>query len=127
MRWAGVLTVVVATGLVTALLADGWAADAAGSVLYTAAVFVGLVLLRPAARGWLLAAGASALSAAVELAQLTAAPAALAEAWPPVRLVLGTSFDPRDLVAYALGAVVVGGLDALAGRVSARRGRPSRG
>lgn len=127
MRWAGVLALVVATGLVTALLGDGWWADALGSVLYTAAVFVGLVLLRPGARGWVLATLACAVAAAVELAQLTPVPAALAEAWPPVRLLLGTSFDPRDLAAYAVGAGVVGALDALAARVSARRARPSHG
>lgn len=127
LRWAVALAGVVLTGLATALVGTGWAADALGSVLYTAAVFVGLVLLRPAARGWLLAAGAFAVATAVELAQLTAAPAALAEAWPPVRLLLGTSFDPRDVAAYALGAVVVGVLDALAGRVSARRAHPPHG
>ncbi len=77
-------------------------ADALYAVLmYTVVIFV-LPRIRP-----IMAAGiAYALCVVIELAQVTDGPAALAAAFPPARLILGTTFAPVDLVAYAVGAAV---------------------
>ena len=53
---------------------------------------------------------AFALCVAIEVLQLTGAPAGLAEFFPVARLLLGTTFSAIDLVAYLvgmLGAAVV--------------------
>lgn len=117
-RWhVGVAVLVV---LVAGLLAWRTGLDAAGDVLYAAMAALLVLLCVPRARG--LPAGAVALGwcVLVELAQLTGGPAAAVEAVPLAHLVLGTTFAPGDLLAYAAGVALVVGLDAA---VSARAGR----
>lgn len=114
------LVVIVAAGLVVHRLApSSVATDVAGDALYAVAVYTGLVMLFASARPALLGALAVAWCVAVELFQLTGAPVALAAAFPPVALVLGTGFDARDLVVYPLAVVVAAAVDATVAR---RRG-----
>jgi hypothetical protein len=113
---------IFATGLATHYLLTGWFADALADGLYTALIAVTIVLIAPRLRPWVAATAAFALSAAVELLQLTTLPAALAESVPLSRLILGTTFAPLDLVFYAVAALIVGMLDAAALR--ARRSTP---
>jgi hypothetical protein len=103
---------ILAAGLATHYLLSGFFADALADGLYTALIAVVILLIGPRLRPWVAASAAFALSAAVELLQLTALPAALAETVPFSRLILGTTFAPLDLVFYAVAALIVGVLDA---------------
>ena len=98
--------VVVIVGLAARFGLGGAPADWAGGVLYTALVYVLVALARPADARARVALTALAISVAVELFQLTPVPERLADAVPPVRLVLGSSFAAADLAAYALGALL---------------------
>jgi hypothetical protein len=113
---------ILAAGLATHYLLSGFLADALADGLYTALIAVVILLIGPRLRPWVAASAAFGLSAAVELLQLTALPAALAETVPFSRLILGTTFAPLDLVFYAVAALIVGVLDAAARR--ARRPSP---
>ncbi len=97
---------VVAAGLATARYGSGAAADALGDALYAALV---TLLVALAAPRWPRAAQAGlavGLCWAVELAQLTGVPAAAADAWPPLRYLLGTTFVATDLLWYAVGVLL---------------------
>lgn len=112
---------VVLAGLGTARYGSGAGADALGDALYAALVtlLVGLAVPR-----WSLgtrAALAVALCWAVELAQLTGVPAAAADAWPPLRYLLGTTFVATDLLWYAAGVLLASCGTALASRVGGAR------
>jgi hypothetical protein len=119
---------VVAAGLATARYGASAAADALGDALYAALV---LLLVALAAPRWPRPAQAGlavALCWAVELAQLTGAPAAAADAWPPLRYLLGTTFVATDLLWYAVGVLLATWGTVLASRVGgARRAAVSRG
>ncbi|MCM3696352.1 DUF2809 domain-containing protein [Microbacterium oleivorans] len=124
-RLAGLCAAVlaVAVGLAVHLSApDGAASDIAADALYVIAVWGGLVLLFPGWRSWMTAAVVLGWSVAVELFQLTGLPLRWAGEWPPIVLVFGTVFDPRDLVVYAVTAAAVGGVDAGTRRAIDRRG-----
>lgn len=112
---------VVAAGLGTARYGSGPVADALGDALYAALVVLLVVLAvprwSPAARAGL----AVALCWAVELAQLTGLPAAAADAWPPLRYLLGTTFVATDLLWYAAGVLLASCGTALASRVGGAR------
>ncbi|MGL3804644.1 DUF2809 domain-containing protein [Paeniglutamicibacter sp. R2-26] len=112
---------VIALGLAARFLAAGPVADLSGGVFYAVLVYVLLVFLRPGAAPWRTAAITLAFCTAIELLQLTPLPAALSAAFPPARLVLGSTFVPLDLAAYALGAVLALGIDSLVASVRAGR------
>jgi Protein of unknown function (DUF2809) len=57
--------------------------------------------------------------AVIELAQLTGVPATAVKAWPPLRYVLGTTFQATSLMAYTVGAALAAVVD----RASTRRSR----
>ena len=95
------------------MLDRSFAVDALGSVLYVVLIGLILILIRPTARSPVIAAIAFAIAASVESLQLTGIPDAIAQFVPLARLVFGSAFDPIDLVAYAIGAVVVAGLHRL--------------
>jgi hypothetical protein len=119
---------VVAAGLATARYGSGAVADALGDALYAALVtlLVGLAVPRwsAAARGGPAGGGGWG----VERAQLTGAPAAAADAWPPLRYLLGTTFVATDLLWYAVGVLLATWGTVLASRVGgARRAAVSRG
>ena len=121
-----VLSVVVlagclALGLGLQLLERSLVVDVVGSVLYVCAVGLPLVALWPELPGAAVALTAFAFAVAVELLQLTAVPQAVVAAFPPSRLLFGSSFDPIDLVAYAGGAVLLFGARVAIVRVARRR------
>lgn len=104
--------VVVLTGLAVSR-GDDLLADLAGGALYAALVQLLVVLVVPAVRTVTAAVSALGVCAVVELAQLTPVPAAVVGAWPPAAYVLGSTFVPTDLLAYAAGVVVVTAGDTL--------------
>ena len=95
-----------------------------GDLLYAVLVFVLVVGVTPAIRGWVAALVAFAICAAVELLQVTGLPAQIVETLPAARYVLGTTFHAPDLLAYAAGVLFAAGVDALVARAVARR-RPA--
>ncbi|NHT19709.1 DUF2809 domain-containing protein [Cellulomonas sp. IC4_254] len=119
---------VVAAGLATARYGSGAAADALGDALYAVLVLLLVTLAvprwsRPAQAGL-----AVALCWAVEMSQLTGAPAAAAAVWPPLRYLLGTTFVATDLLWYAVGVLLASCGTLLASRVGgARRAAVTRG
>lgn len=119
---------IVAAGLLVATRAAGPLADPTGDALYAALVFVLVLLVVPRVAPWRAAGVATAVCVAVELAQLTGAPAALVQAVPVSRFVVGTTFVPVDLLAYAAGAGLAMLVDVAAPRMvrRSREGRPTR-
>lgn len=95
---------VILCGLALHFLVPGDFASLSADALYAALVYLVLALVLPRAGQHWLALTAFALSAFVELAQLTGIPGQLAVGFPPSRLLLGTTFSALDLVAYAAGA-----------------------
>ena len=106
------LAAVIAAGLVTHLvLPPAAATDIAGDALYAGAAYAGVVMLF-AWRPVVAASVAAAWCVAVELFQLTGVPLAAGLGFPPAKLLLGTGFDPRDLIVYVLAAATAGTVDA---------------
>ena len=119
---AGLLVVpVIGLGLAARFLGAGLVADLSGGVLYAVLIYVLLVFVRPRAGYLSNAAIALAFCIAVELLQITTIPADLAAAFPPIRLVLGSTFAPLDLLAYVIGTALATGADALFGSIRSRR------
>ena len=120
---AGVaLGAVIAAGLgVHFLLPDTAATDIAGDALYAAAVYAFIILLIPRRHPLLVGAIALAWCVGIELFQLTGVPLAAGAAFPPARLVLGTVFDPGDLLVYGATIVIVTATDAVIHRVRDHR------
>nr|WP_277344812.1 DUF2809 domain-containing protein [Cellulomonas sp. IC4_254] len=114
--------------MATARYGSGAAADALGDALYAVLVLLLVTLAvprwsRPAQAGL-----AVALCWAVEMSQLTGAPAAAAAVWPPLRYLLGTTFVATDLLWYAVGVLLASCGTLLASRVGgARRAAVTRG
>ncbi|GAA2726753.1 DUF2809 domain-containing protein [Cellulomonas aerilata] len=100
--------VLVAVGLAVSTAGSGPLADALGDALYAALVWVLLALVLPRWGAPAVTLTAITVCWGIELAQLTGLPAAATAAWAPARYVLGTTFTPSDLVAYAVGAVAAG-------------------
>jgi uncharacterized protein DUF2809 len=97
----------VALGLGLQLLDRSLVIDLVGSMLYVLLVGMLVLLIRPSLAAPAVAAIAFAVAALVELLQLTGIPAAIVDAVPLARLVFGSAFDPMDLVAYLVGAVLL--------------------
>jgi hypothetical protein len=75
-------------------------------------MFYGLGVVRPHASWFARAAAAFAVCAVVETSQLYHAPWLDAlRATLPGHLILGSGFDPRDLLSYFLGIIAVVGLE----------------
>jgi hypothetical protein len=116
----------VPVGLAVARGTDGPAGAFAGDALYAALVYAVVAAVAVRVRPAAVAGLASLFCAAVELFQLTGIPAGLAEAVPVVSLVLGTTFQWSDLLAYALGAVAAALVDAVSRRAAGScRGAPN--
>ncbi|MFF2350705.1 DUF2809 domain-containing protein [Kitasatospora sp. NPDC058115] len=94
----------VAAGLGVRAVAGGDAAKYAGDALYTVLLYALVLLVAPRLRPWAAAARAAGLSWAVELFQLTGVPDDLARHSALARLVLGSTFNPPDLLWYLAGA-----------------------
>lgn len=114
--------VAVASGLVVHLgVPDGAASDIAGDALYVVAVWGGLVALLPRLSPWVVGAVVVAWCVGVEIFQLSGWPLRWAGEWPPIVLVFGTVFDPRDLLVYAVTASLITVVDVVVRRSSSRR------
>lgn len=123
---AAAVPAIVAAGLAVARWTDGPAWTFAGDALYAALSYALVAALAVRARPATVAAAATALCAAVELFQLTGIPAALAQSVPAAALVLGTTFQWSDLLAYLLGAAAAALVDAVIRRAAgSSRGAPN--
>ncbi|PPL14737.1 ribosomal maturation YjgA family protein [Microterricola pindariensis] len=125
-RWlllGGLVLATLGLGLAVRFGLAGLAGDLLGGALYAVLVFQLVTaaswLIRPRAvsRWWRIALLTAALCWGVELLQLTGLPEQWAAAFPPARLVFGTTFSAPDLPAYVIGA-------ALAAVVASRVARP---
>ncbi|WP_211192524.1 DUF2809 domain-containing protein [Actinoplanes sp. TBRC 11911] len=83
-----------------------------GTALYAAMVYAGVFVLRPRTSPLVGAAAALVFCWGVECFQLTGIPAALSARSMLARLALGVSFDPQDLLWYAVGVVPAVGVHA---------------
>jgi hypothetical protein len=101
---AGLMTIVL--GLSIRTLSDAAWTGPAGDGLYAVLVYILVAILIPSKSKALIAGAAVTVCAMIELFQITGLPAELGESWPPLRLVLGTTFGTADLLAYACGAAV---------------------
>ncbi len=111
----------IGVGLAVHGLFDGTIGDIAGDALYAVLVYLLAALLLPRARRRWPALIAVAVCTGVELLQLTGLPHAWASAFPPIGLVLGSGFDPRDLVVYAVAAVAASVVDTALSAATRRR------
>jgi hypothetical protein len=102
----GIAAGVVVLGLAVHFTLSGPVADFVADALYAVLMYTVVIFVLPRIRPIMAAGIAYALCVVIELAQVTDGPAALAAAFPPARLILGTTFAPVDLVAYAVGAAV---------------------
>lgn len=102
---------VVVAGLALQLVRELPFADLAGTVLYAAAVHLVVCLVAPGVRAATVAGVALAVCVAIELLQLTPLPSALAAAFRPAALLLGTTFAWPDLLAYAVGVGIAYAID----------------
>ena len=123
-RWSALaaLAVLVVSGLLVVAFApdDTAGSEISGDVLYAVAAYLALVVVAPRLRSLIVAATALAWCVAVELFQVTGLPLVWGAVFRPVMFVLGTVFDPRDLLVYAVTIAVVWGIDALV-RATLRR------
>lgn len=115
-RYVTLALLTIAIGLVVHVTGSAIAPaarDVLGDALWAAMIFWWVGALAPGARVGARAAAAYAICVAVEVSQLWHAPALdAARATTAGQLVLGSGFDPRDLVAYAGGVAVAVALDA---------------
>ncbi|MBG6238056.1 hypothetical protein IWX78_001011 [Mycetocola sp. CAN_C7] len=101
---------VVCAGLLARGL-PGVAGDISGGTLYAVLVYLLVALLVPAARAVAIGGMAFVVCAGVELLQLTGLPAVLGSVFPPIRLILGTTFVATDLLSAAAGSVIAALVD----------------
>lgn len=116
--WTGAaLALVIALGLASRKVPGMFPAlleNYPGDALWAVAVFLCIALLRPAMGGWQLAALALAVAWADEFAQTMQWPWLVAvRKTTPGHLILGSGFDPLDLIAYAAGIALAATVDRL--------------
>lgn len=115
---------IVALGLIGRFALPGVAGDVVGGLLYAALVYVIVAIVTPRASTVRIALIALAVVLGVELLQLTGLPATIGDAFPPARLVLGSTFVASDLVVGAVGVALMATTDAvLAGPRASRKER----
>jgi len=118
---AALLAAVVVAGLVVhAALPDTAASDIAGDVLYAAAAYLAVALIAPSLPVLAIGGIAAVWCVAVELFQLTGLPLEWGARFAPVVLLLGTVFDPRDIVVYVVTVAVMTAAHALLRRSDRR-------
>ncbi|WP_217181389.1 DUF2809 domain-containing protein [Streptomyces sp. AC495_CC817] len=115
--------VTAVTGLLVHTMSSCPAGDIAGDALYAALLYLLVALIAPRWHPIQPALVSAGICTAVELLQLTHIPRDLSAAFPPAALVLGSGFDPRDLVVYVLAAAAASGLDVAVTGALRRRGR----
>jgi hypothetical protein len=106
-KFVGLAVSTIAVGLLVHLSGAGLgpvARDVLGDALWAAMIAWWVGALAPGVRLAVRSVSAYALCVGIEVSQLYHAPALDAlRATPLGHLVLGSGFDPRDLLAYALG------------------------
>lgn len=112
--------VVLALGLGIRLLLEGPWTGPAGDVLYAVLVYLVIAFTLPRLSAVTVGVAAVAVCVAIELFQLTGLPASWGQAFPPARLLLGTTFTAADLPLYALGGAGAAAVDAALHRLSPR-------
>ncbi|MBP1136378.1 hypothetical protein JOE31_002610 [Arthrobacter sp. PvP023] len=112
---AGLMSVVL--GLSIRTFSDAAWTGPAGDGMYAALVYILVAILIPSKPKVLIATAAVTVCVMIELFQLTGLPAELGDSWPPLRLVLGTTFGTADLLAYAVGTAVAYAVDRTTGAV----------
>jgi hypothetical protein len=117
---AGLMSIVL--GLSIRTLSDAAWTGPAGDGLYAVLIYILVAILIPSKSKVLIGAATLVVCVMIELLQLTGLPAELGESWPPLRLVLGTTFGTADLLAYAGGAAVAYAADRIAATVVNRAG-----
>ena len=117
----------VVAGLTVHELADGWAGAFTGDALYAVLIVLLVAVLVPRAPSVVSGGIGLVVCVGVELLQLTGVPARLSAAIPGVELVLGSTFQAIDLLAYAVGAAGATAVDAVVRRRAAgsSRGAPT--
>ncbi|MFF1877507.1 DUF2809 domain-containing protein [Leifsonia sp. NPDC058230] len=103
---------ILVAGLLVHGLVGGFVGGFAGDALYAALIYTLIVVLAPRSRIVVVAIVATVFCAAIELLQLTPLPAALSRSVPGASLVVGSTFQWIDLVAYAVGIAIVAAVDA---------------
>ncbi|MFG1876324.1 DUF2809 domain-containing protein [Sphaerisporangium sp. NPDC049003] len=98
--------VTVAAGLGARAALDGAVAKYAGDLLYTLLIQTLVLAAAPRTRPIRAAGVALGVSWLIEFAQLTGVPAELSARSSIARLVLGSTFNPPDLLCYAAGALL---------------------
>ncbi|MFB6612280.1 DUF2809 domain-containing protein [Agromyces sp. NPDC056379] len=96
----------LALGLGLQLLERTPVIDVLGSVVYIVFIACLLRAILPRLGAAVSSATAFGFATVIELLQLTELPQLVVDAFPPSRLLLGSAFDPIDLLAYAGGAVL---------------------
>lgn len=101
---------ILVTGLVVTYATVGFVGDLVGDALYAVLIFLLVSFILVRMNSWRVAVIAILICAGIELFQLTGLPVEIATVFPPARFVLGTAFDPLDLVAYIVGVLVAAGV-----------------
>ncbi|WP_223628529.1 DUF2809 domain-containing protein [Microbacterium sp. EST19A] len=109
--------VTVGLGLLFHRSVGGTIGDIAGDALYAVLIYLLVVLVAPGAPRPVVAVIAFAVCTGVELLQLTALPREWAAVFPPIEIVLGSGFDPRDIVVYAAAVAAASVVDIAVTRV----------
>jgi len=103
---AAAAVITVGAGLGVRAVAEGSVAKYGGDALYTVLLVTLVVLAAPRVTPLVAAGSALAASWVIEFLQLSDVPAELAQRSLVARLVLGSTFNPPDLLWYAVGAAV---------------------
>jgi hypothetical protein len=123
----------VGLGLLVHRSVSGTVGDVVGDALYAVLIYLLAAFVAPRARPPRSALIAFTICAGIELLQLTGLPRLWAAEFPPIGLVLGVGFDPRDLVVYAVAVIAAAGVDEVIARRRGSRvpgnatGRPPEG
>jgi hypothetical protein len=117
---AGAALLTIALGLAVHRWMPGSLGDFTADAAYAVLIYLLVAAIAPRLNGLAVFLWAVVFCFAIELAQLSDIPLRLAEAVPLVSLVLGTTFVPRDLLAYVLGAALIAAADAVIRRFARR-------
>lgn len=112
--------VTVGLGLFVHRSIDGAVGDIAGDALYAVLIYLLAAFVAPRAHRAAPASVAFAVCSGIELLQLTALPREWAAVFPPIELVLGSGFDPRDIAVYGVAVAAASLVDAALSRRAAR-------
>jgi hypothetical protein len=110
--------VAIAVGLIVHWWMPGATGDFLADALYAVLIYLLISFVIPRAPVLIPFALAFGFCLALELFQLTGIPLAIGDAFSPARLVLGSTFVWRDILAYGIGSLAVATLDWAVRRLS---------